>query len=198
MGGQAVELFGDVDWAELFVPRTPLLETFVRGTAIYLALFLLLRLVLKREAGAVGITDLLVLVLLADTAQNALAADDASIPDGILLVGTIVFWAYALDRLGYHVPLIERLVHPQPLPLVKDGQLLRRNMRQELITEGELMSQLRIQGVATVADVAAAHMEGDGRISVVAGQAGGCAADRPRAKPRVACSSCDRRRGRRS
>jgi uncharacterized membrane protein YcaP (DUF421 family) len=156
-----------VDWTDLFGFDTPVLEILVRGSIMYLGLFLLLRLVLKRESGAVGITDLLVVVLLADAAQNGMAADYSSIPDGILLVATIIFWSFALSWLGYRFRSIERLVHPRPLPLVKDGRMLRRNMRQELITEGELMSQLRLQGVGGVEDVVAAYMEGDGRISVI-------------------------------
>ncbi len=156
-----------VKWMDLFGFDTPVLEILVRGTIMYLGLFLLLRLVLKRESGAVSITDLLVVVLIADAAQNGMAADYSSIPDGILLVATIIFWSYALNWLGYRFRLIERLIHPKPLPLVKDDRMLRRNMRQELITEGELMSQLRLQGVGGVEDVAAAYMEGDGRISVI-------------------------------
>jgi uncharacterized membrane protein YcaP (DUF421 family) len=160
-------MFTGVDWANVLLPQTPLLEIIVRGSVTYLALFALLRLVLKRETGAVGMTDLLVVVLIADAAQNAMADDYRSVPDGIILVVTLVFWSWALNWLGYHFPLIQRLVHPPPLPLVRDGRMLRRNMAQELITEDELMSQLRLQGVDDLAQVAAANMEGDGRISVV-------------------------------
>ncbi|HSK08850.1 MAG TPA: YetF domain-containing protein [Vicinamibacterales bacterium] len=156
-----------LDWGELFVPQTPLLETLIRGTLVYLGLFLLLRLVLKRQSGAVGLTDLLVIVLIADAAQNAMADDYRSIPDGLLLVTVIVFWSHALDWLGYRFPALNRLVHPPPLPLVRDGLMLRRNMRRELITETELKSQLREQGVADLGQVKVACMEGDGRISVV-------------------------------
>ena len=60
-------------------------------------MFALLRFVLKREAGTLAITDLLVVVLIADAAQNAMADDYRSVPDGLLLVATIVFWSYALD-----------------------------------------------------------------------------------------------------
>ena len=157
----------NVDWAHVFVPDTPLLEIAVRGTVMYLALFVLLRLVLKRETGALGISDLLVVVLIADAAQNGLADDYRSIPDGLVLVATIVFWSWALNWLGYRFPVFQALVHPKPLPLVKDGHPLRRNMEKELVTEGELMSQLRLQGVDNIADVSAAYMEGDGRISVI-------------------------------
>jgi len=73
-----------------------------------LALFLLLRLVLKRQSGNMGVTDLLVIVLIADAAQNAMASDYKSVPDGLLLVSTIVFWSYALDWLSYHFPRFGR------------------------------------------------------------------------------------------
>lgn len=157
----------DVDWTRTFVPSTPLLEIFVRGTLMYLALFLLLRLVLKRQPAGLGVTDLLVLVLLADAAQNGLAGDYTSVTDGVLLVATIVFWAYALDWLGYRFERVERLVHPPPLLLVKEGRMLRENMRRELVTEGELASQLRLQGIRDVSEVREAFMEGGG-ISVLA------------------------------
>jgi uncharacterized membrane protein YcaP (DUF421 family) len=159
----------DVDWQGLLAPTASPIEIFVRGTVIYLGLFALLRGVLKREAGTVGITDLLVVVLLADAAQNSLAPESKSLPDGLLLVASIVFWAYLLNWLGFRFPTIQKLVHPRPLPLVRDGEMLRRNMRKELVTEDELMTQLRLQGCDDLASVKAAYMEGDGRISVITG-----------------------------
>ncbi|HEX2913893.1 MAG TPA: YetF domain-containing protein [Chloroflexia bacterium] len=160
------KIFG-LDWGKTFLPDTPLLETFLRGTVTYLALFLMLRLVLKRQAGTVGITDLLVIVLIADAAQNAMAGSYNSITDGLLLVGTIIFWAWALDWLGYRFPFIQKIIHPDPLPLIRNGQINKRNMKRELITEEELMSQLRQQGVSDPSEVKEAFMEGDGRFSVV-------------------------------
>lgn len=161
------EWFAGVEWLELFVPQAPLLEIVTRGTVIYLGLFALMRGVLKREAGTVGITDLLVVVLLADAAQNSLAPESKSLLDGLALVATIVFWAFALNWLGYRLPWFQRWLHPPPLPLVKDGRMLRRNMRRELITEDELLGQIRLQGSDGAEGVAAAYMEGDGRISVI-------------------------------
>lgn len=159
-----------VDWREVLVPTASPLEIVLRGTVVYLGLFALLRGVLKREAGTVGITDLLVVVLVADAAQSALAAETSALPDGMLLVATIVFWAYGLNWLGYRVPKIQRWVHPRPLPLIRDGQLLRHNMRKELITEDELMTHLRHQGCDDLTTVEVAYMEGDGRISVITGR----------------------------
>ena len=156
-----------LDWGSIFHFDTPILEIVVRGTVVYLGLFMLLRLVLKRESGGVGITDLLVIVLLADAAQNAMADDYHSVPDGLLLVSTIVFWSYALNWLGFHVKRVEGFVHPKPLPLIKNGHVLRERLREELITEDELMSQLRLHGASRLSDVQQAHMESDGRISVI-------------------------------
>jgi uncharacterized membrane protein YcaP (DUF421 family) len=134
---------------------------------MYLALFAILRFVLNRQAGAVGITDLLVLVLIADAAQNGMASDYKSITEGVILVATIVGWSYFLDWLGYRFPAIQRFIRPQPLRLVKHGRMLRRNMSKELITDEELMSQLRQQGIEDLKEVRAVYMEGDGRFSVI-------------------------------
>ncbi|GIV95723.1 MAG: DUF421 domain-containing protein [Herpetosiphonaceae bacterium] len=161
------QVFGIPDFARIFLPDTPLLEIFLRGTATYLSIFILLRLVLKREAGTINIADLLVVVLLADAAQNAMADDYTSITDGLLLITTIIFWAYALDWLGYHFPSLQRLVNPPALPLIKDGRLLRHNMRRELLTEDELMSLLRENGIEDPAEVKLAYLEGSGRFSVI-------------------------------
>lgn len=66
-----------------------------------------------------ALTDLLVIVFIADASQNAIADDYHSIPNGLLLVLTIILWSFFLDCLGYHFPLIQRIVHPLPLSLIK-------------------------------------------------------------------------------
>jgi uncharacterized membrane protein YcaP (DUF421 family) len=156
-----------LDWHSMFVPSVSIAEMVVRGTIMYLVLFALLRFVLKRQSGGLGITDVLVIVLIADAAQNGMASEYRSVTEGIVLVATIIFWSYALDWLGYHFPTFQRLLHPAPLLLVKDGQMLRRNMRQELVTPDELMTQLREEGIKDLCDVHRAFMEADGSISVI-------------------------------
>lgn len=162
-----------LDWREILLPDTPILEIVLRGTLVYFGLFVLLRLFLKRQTGGVAITDLLVVVLIADAAQNAMAGGYESVPDGILLVATILFWALAFDWLGFHFPRLQRLLHPPPLALVRNGRVIKHNMRHELVTMEELMSHLREQGIQDIADVEKAFMEGDGRISVVPRESNG-------------------------
>jgi len=156
-----------IDWLKTFAPTQPFLETVVRGTILYLALVFLLRFALSREKGQLGATDLLVLVLLGDASQNAMAGSYTSIGDGLLLIVTLVFWSYALNWLSFHVRWIERILTPRRLTLVRDGRMLRHNMRKELITDEELMSQIRLQGVDDLSRVRDASMEGDGRVSVI-------------------------------
>ena len=170
-----------IDWHSVFVPTVSIPEVVLRGTFVYLLLFFVLR-VLRREAGALGISDLLVVVLIADAAQNAMSSEYKSVTEGAVLVGTIIAWDYSLDWLGYRFPAFARVLRPAPLPLVEDGRALRRNMRQEMISMEELMSQLREQGVEHLSEVKRCYLEGDGHVSVIkrdSGGGGGAKRERP-------------------
>ena len=155
-----------IDWKAVFVPAVSLWEIVLRGTFIYLFLFLLFR-VLRREAGAIGISDLLVVVLIADAAQNALGSEYKSVTEGAVLVLTIVGWDYLLDWLGYRFPRLRPLLKAQPLLLIKDGKVIKQNLRKQMIPLEELMEELRENDVEKVEDVKYSYMEPDGHISVV-------------------------------
>lgn len=156
----------DVNWNELFIPSLPLAEIFLRGTFVYLFLFFVLRF-MRREAGALGLSDILVIVLIADAAQNAMGSDYRSVTEGAVLVLTIVGWDYLFDWLGYRFPSVRPLLRASPLLLIKEGKMQRRNMRAELITDDELMSQLREHGIENIQEVKTCRLEGDGQISVI-------------------------------
>ncbi|WP_350081078.1 DUF421 domain-containing protein [Aquabacterium humicola] len=143
------------------------LELIVRGTAIYWFLFLLFRIVLRRDVGSIAIADVLLLVLIADAAQNAMAGSYQTISEGIVLVATIAAWNYALDWASYHSAFLRRLVEPRPVPLVRDGKLLRHNLRRELITRDELDAKLRAHDIERLEDVKLAQLESDGEITVL-------------------------------
>src|ERR1044071_675201 len=156
-----------MDWKSIFLPDTSLGEIILRGSLMYIALFVMLRVILKRQTGTLGMTDLLLITLLADASQNAMAGQYTSIPDGIVLVGTIIFWNYAFDWLGYKSEWFSRLIEPPPLLLIKNGRMPRKNMRSEFITEDELMMELREQGLDDPSKVKEAYIESDGHISVI-------------------------------
>ena len=155
-----------LDWQALFVPEVPL-EMLVRGTAMYWFLFVLFRVVVRRRVGAVGISDVLLLVIIADAAQNAMAGEYRSVADGMVLVATIVGWNVLIDWATYRSAALERLLEPPPLVLVRNGRILHRHLRMDFISEKELRAKLREHGVTDPAQVAAAYMESDGAVSVI-------------------------------
>jgi uncharacterized membrane protein YcaP (DUF421 family) len=156
-----------MSWHDLFVPTVSLLTLALRGTLVYLGIVILLRVALKREAGMLTLPDVLMTVLIADAASPAMTADYRSVTEGFVVVGTIVFWNFALDWLAYRVPWVRRRLHPGPLLLIRDGAMVHGNMRRELITEDDLWSALRREGVDELAQVRRAYMEHDGHVSVI-------------------------------
>jgi uncharacterized membrane protein YcaP (DUF421 family) len=156
-----------VDWAGMFGLSVPPLEIIVRGSAMYLFLFLMFRVVVRRRVGAVGMADILVLVIVADAAQNGMSGEYKSVTDGAILVGTILAWDMLIDWLNYRVPALRNWLEAPPLLLVRDGRMLHRNLRHEFVTEDELNAKLREKGVKDVSEVAEARMESDGEVTVI-------------------------------
>lgn len=161
-----MDKFFQVDWQSVFVPTESLLEIFIRGTIMYLAMFALLR-VFRRQAGSFSIADLLVIVIIADAAQNGMAGDTKSVTEAILLIVTIILWDFFLDWLGFKSKIFERILEPEKLEVIKDGKFLRRNMRKEMITVEELESQMRQSGIETVEEVKTGSLESDGHFSFI-------------------------------
>jgi uncharacterized membrane protein YcaP (DUF421 family) len=155
------------DIGAALTPDVSLFEMVARGVIVYLAIFVLLRVVLRNRLGTMTTSDVLVLVLIADAAQNAMAAQYHSITAGIVLIATIIGMSFLFDWLGYHVAFLGRLVHPQRKPLVVNGRVIRKTLQEELMTEEELMTQLRLEGAGAVGAVKAAYLEGNGEISVI-------------------------------
>jgi uncharacterized membrane protein YcaP (DUF421 family) len=155
------------DWQELFGLSVSPWELVIRGTAVYWFLVIVFRLVLRRDTGSVGIADILLLVIIADAAQNAMAGEYRSITDGLILVSTIIAWNVAIDWASFRSPRLRRLFEPRAVQLVRDGRILRRNLKQEHLAEEELMGKLREHGVDNVKDVKAAYIEPEGEISVI-------------------------------
>ena len=155
------------DWQELFGLSVSPWELIIRGTAVYWFLVLVFRFILRRDAGSVGMADILLLVIIADAAQNAMAGEYRSITDGLILISTIIGWNVLIDWLSFRSERLRRLFEPEQLALIRNGRIFRRNLRREHIAEAELMAKLREQGVDDVKDVKAAYFEADGQISVI-------------------------------
>lgn len=156
-----------VDWSAVFSFSIPPLELIVRGTVMFWFIFLLFRLVMRRDMGSVGLADILIIVIIADAAQNGLAGTYTSVSDGMVLLTTLIGWNYLLNWLSFHSPAINRLLEPPPLTLIRHGRAVRANLRRELITDRELEAKLREHGVESISEVKSMTMEADGEISLV-------------------------------
>lgn len=109
----------NIDWRTIFVPSAPILEIIIRGTMMYLVLFVVLRLTFKRiGSSSIDLGDMLMIALVAAASQNAMAREHVSVADGIILVATISGWSYALDWLGTRSPRFQRFYNPPALLLV--------------------------------------------------------------------------------
>lgn len=156
-----------MDLANLFAIQVSPLELMLRGTLMYWFLLLIFRFVLRRDPGSLGVADILLVVIIADASQNAMAGDHQTVAEGMILVGSLVFWNYVLDWASYHWPLVHKLTEPPPLLLIKAGRVQHHNLRKEFLTRDDLQTQLRQAGIADVAQVREAYLEGDGKFSVL-------------------------------
>ena len=150
----------------MFIPTESILEIVIRGTIMYIGMYALLR-VFRRQAGSVGIADLLVIVVIADAAQNGMAGDSRSITEALILITTIVLWDWFFDYLGFKSPIFRKVLEPEPLLLIENGKVLKSHLDDEFISEDELLAQLREQGIDDFARVRKCYLESNGHFSVL-------------------------------
>lgn len=155
------------DWSELFAVSASPLELVVRGSVTFVALLLMMRIVGQREAGGLGLTDVLLIVLVAQAVSGALGGGQGTITDGLIVVASILFWSVALDAASYRWPRLAALLKARPRLLIEDGRPNLAVMRREFMTREELVSQLRLHGLEDLGQVRRAWLEPSGLVSVI-------------------------------
>jgi uncharacterized membrane protein YcaP (DUF421 family) len=155
-------------WQHLFVPEIPLLEKIVRPIAVYLFLLVGLRLAGKRELAQLNPFDLVVLLTISNTVQNAIIGNDTSLIGGLIGAITLLTVNHLVARLTYRHPRFERFVEGDADVLIDHGQVIERNLQRELLTKTELEVAARRQGYASLGDVERAVLEMGGAITFVA------------------------------
>lgn len=153
--------------SDLFVLQTPLWELVLRGTVVYLAISVLMRVIPKRHAGKLSQMDLIALVIVGDLAGYAIVGDDTATLDVLVMVAIVLIWSYLVNVIEYYVPRLRHVSEHSPTLLIHDGRILKENLRKEKITEEELRATLRKCGVDSVERVRLGVLEVDGEISVV-------------------------------
>lgn len=144
-----------------------ILEKVLRTFVVYTFLLIGLRLGGKRELGMLNAFDLVVLLVLSNTLQNAIIGPDNSVLGGLLGAGALLLMNYLVVRYLFSHPKLARYVEGRALELVRDGKIIHKNMKRELITEDELRSRARIQGIDDVRTVKCARIEVGGALTFV-------------------------------
>jgi uncharacterized membrane protein YcaP (DUF421 family) len=143
------------------------MDIVLRATAIFFALYVLVRLLGKRELAQLTPFELIVLVVTGDLIQQGVTHNDFSLTGAILAVSTFAFWASILSWATYLSRRAERFLDGEPRVIVRDGQIIRENLRRDRLTPAEIESEMRLAGIAKLRDVAWAIIEPRGRMSFI-------------------------------
>jgi uncharacterized membrane protein YcaP (DUF421 family) len=153
-----------VKFLELGVPWW---ELILRSTLIYVIFLVGLRLFGKREIGQFTLFDLVLILLVANALQPAITGPDQSITGGLIIIATLLLLNRLLGLIRARVPLIDRLISPEPTAIARDGKWIQKAIDDQDLSMEDVQMALREHGVASVKDVELAVLEEDGSISVV-------------------------------
>jgi uncharacterized membrane protein YcaP (DUF421 family) len=141
-------------------------ELIVRAAVVYLFLFALLRFGGKKHVGELAPFDLLVLLILSETVQGALMADEKSLTGGLISAATLIGLAHLMNYASWYNKKAERFCEGTPRVLVRNGHVNKEQLAQEQVTHSELVEALRRQGCTSLTRVRFAVLENDGSITV--------------------------------
>jgi uncharacterized membrane protein YcaP (DUF421 family) len=153
-------------WSDMFVPGVPLLEKVLRPLIVYAALLVLIRLFGKRELAQLNPYDLVVLLTISNTVQNAIIGNDNSVTGG--LIGAVVLMAFnfVVVRFLYHHEKIDRIIEGDAIVLVENGCVIKDALDRELITVPELESVAHRQGFESLNEVQRCILEPGGTLAM--------------------------------
>lgn len=143
------------------------MDIVLRASAMFVGLFLLLRLMGKRELAEMTPFELVLLVVMGDLIQQGVTQNDFSVTGALLAICTFAFWALVLTWITYLFPLMERWLDGEPEVIICNGRLDRRTMRRNRLTHAEVESELRRAGMMRIEDVAWGIVESNGKFSFI-------------------------------
>jgi uncharacterized membrane protein YcaP (DUF421 family) len=152
---------------DMFSLPVPVLEKVLRTLVVYLFLVVVLRLAGKRELGQFNRFDLVVLLTLSNTLQNAIIGNDNSVLGGVIGAAVLIGFNDLAARAEFAHRWLSRLVEGNPTVLIEDGRVLTANLAREHLTEDELRASCHRQGITRFQDVELATLETSGAISVI-------------------------------
>jgi uncharacterized membrane protein YcaP (DUF421 family) len=148
------------------------MDIVLRATAMFAFLYVLIRLLGKRELGQMTPFELVLLIVMGDLIQQGVTHNDFSLTGGLLAICTFAFWALVLSWTTYLFPKAKDLLDGAPRVIVRDGELIAENMRRDRLTRAEILSEMRLAGIGRLSEVAWAILEPQGKISFIAKEDG--------------------------
>ncbi len=152
--------------SSLLTPDIAYSEKILRTVVVYVFLLVGLRLAGKRELSQLNPFDLVVLLLLSNTVQNAIIGNDNSLIGGLLGAAVLLILNAIIVRLLYHYGKLDT-IEGRPDTLVRNGRILRHHLERELITLSELESAARRQGISSLAHVRECRLETGGALTFI-------------------------------
>jgi len=152
-------------WTHLLVPGIPVWVKILRAVVVYVFLIVGLRLSGKRELAQLNPFDLVVLLTLSNTVQNAIIGDDNSLLGGLIGAATLLLMNYLVVRFMFFHPNVGKVIEGDSVCLIDAGNVCEDKLRQELISIAELRAAAHHQGFDTLKDVESAVLEPDGAFS---------------------------------
>jgi len=154
-------------WKDMFVISLPILEKILRPVLVYFFLVLVLRLSGKRELVQLNPFDLVVLLTLSNTVQNAIIGDDNSVSGGLLGATSLLLTNYLVVRFLYKHRALDQLVEGRADVLIENGKVREAHLKRELITQAQLEAAARKQGFGSLAEVDQCILEPGGTLSFI-------------------------------
>jgi uncharacterized membrane protein YcaP (DUF421 family) len=143
------------------------MDLVIRATVIFFFIFLITRVVGKRELSSMEPFDLILLVVMGDLVQQGVTQSDNSVTGAIIVICTIALLTVFLSFLNFRARFLRSALEGQPVVLVENGQPIERNMRRERITIEDIEAEGRLQQVVSIEDMRWAVLETSGRISII-------------------------------
>ena len=139
----------------------------LRSAVIFFFIYLLMRIVGRRELSSLEPFDLILLVVLGDSVQQALTQDDYSVTGAFIVVSTIALLQVFLSYLNFRVPRLRSLIDGEPIVIVQDGKVIEGNARRERLTLDDIAEAARLQQIASLEDVQWAVLETSGEVTFI-------------------------------
>ena len=139
----------------------------LRSIAIFWFIFLLTRVIGRRELSSLEPFDLILLIVLGDSVQQGLTQDDYSVTGAFIVIGTIAVLQVLVSYVSFRVPALRPVLDGNPIVVVEDGKPIERNLNRERLTVEELMEEARLQQIGSLDEIQWAVLETSGNLSFI-------------------------------